>query len=262
MGTQATENEPQRTLCEVGMSIGAVSAASAANSLLAAWRSSRAAEFGVESGIEAPGPRWTETSATRPAAGAGPTPEQSSDRLPPARDAAPVSTTAYQRNADGDEVSLASRQDELTPEERQQVAELKARDAEVRAHEQAHLAAAGGLARGGPRYAYQTGPDGKRYAVGGSVSIDTSPGRTPEETLAKAQKIRAAALAPAEPSSTDRAVAAKAAQMEAQARREIADQRASEQAESSGTADSPASPTPGSALRNTPVSALKLDVYG
>jgi hypothetical protein len=64
------------------------------------------------------------------------------------------------------------------------------------------------------------------YAVGGDVSIDVSPGSTPEETVAKAEQIRRAALAPAEPSGPDRAIAAKAAQMAAKARMEVAQQRA------------------------------------
>jgi len=45
--------------------------------------------------------------------------------------------------------------------------ELKARDAEVRAHELKHLASAGQYASGGIVYDYQTGPDGRLYAVGG-----------------------------------------------------------------------------------------------
>ena len=43
---------------------------------------------------------------------------------------------------------------------------------------------------------YQIGPDGKPYAVGGSVQIDTSEGATPEETFDKAAQIEAAAMAP------------------------------------------------------------------
>jgi hypothetical protein len=119
-------------------------------------------------------------------------------------------------------------QPELTPEEQAVVEELRKRDAEVRAHEMAHVAAAGGLA-GAPTFSYQTGPDGKRYAVGGSVSIDTSGGADPEETIAKAQRIRAAALAPADPSGQDRAVAAKAAQMESSARAALAAEKRHEQ---------------------------------
>ena len=115
---------------------------------------------------------------------------------------------------------------QLSKEERAMVAKLEARDREVRAHEMAHIAAGGGIVRGGPSYTFQTGPDGKRYAIGGEVQIDTSPGKTPQETLEKAQKIRAAALAPAQPSSTDLAVAADAAQMAAEAQQEIARQKA------------------------------------
>lgn len=115
----------------------------------------------------------------------------------------------------------------LTDEEQEQVDKLRSRDAAVRAHEFAHAAAGGGLT-GAIRFSYQTGPDGKRYAVGGSVSIDTSPGSTPEETITKAQRIRAAAMAPADPSGQDRAVAAQAGAMEARARAQLASERRDE----------------------------------
>lgn len=110
----------------------------------------------------------------------------------------------------------------LTPEALAQVDKLKARDAEVRQHEQAHLAAAGGLALSGASYTYQRGPNGVNYAIGGEVQIDTSPGSTPQETISRARAVAAAALAPADPSGADRAVAAQAAQMEQQARTELA----------------------------------------
>ena len=118
-----------------------------------------------------------------------------------------------------------------TEQEKKLVEELKTRDREVRAHEQAHAAAAGGLARGGPSFTYQYGPDGRSYAVGGEVSIDTSPGRTPEETISKAKQIRAAALAPTDPSDQDRAVAAAATQLEIQAQKELAQQKTEAQRE-------------------------------
>jgi len=120
---------------------------------------------------------------------------------------------------------------ELTADEQEVVNELRARDAEVRSHEAAHMAAGGGLT-GGMSLSYQVGPDGKRYAVGGEVSIDASPGSTPEETVLKAQRIRAAALAPAEPSAQDRAVAARAGQMESNARAKLRVQNANELRES------------------------------
>lgn len=115
---------------------------------------------------------------------------------------------------------------ELSKEEKQEVTELKRRDAEVRAHEQAHAAAGGHLTKGGASFEYQTGPDGKRYAVGGEVSIDTSGVEgDPEATIRKMQMVRRAALAPAQPSGQDRSVAAQASQKEAQARRELAQQK-------------------------------------
>lgn len=115
---------------------------------------------------------------------------------------------------------------ELTREEQALLRKLKARDAEVRAHEAAHQAAAGALATGGTAYQYQRGPDGKNYAVGGHVSINTSKGRTPEDTLQRAQQIRAAALAPAAPSSQDLKVAAAASKMAMEAQRELQKERA------------------------------------
>lgn len=103
-----------------------------------------------------------------------------------------------------------------------QLQELKNRDREVRTHEQAHLSAAGGFATGGPIYDYQQGPDGQRYAIGGHVNIDTSEiAGDPEATLRKAQTIRRAALAPGEPSSQDRQVAAQASNLASQAQQEI-----------------------------------------
>ncbi|MFQ5741171.1 MAG: putative metalloprotease CJM1_0395 family protein [Acidobacteriota bacterium] len=113
----------------------------------------------------------------------------------------------------------------LTPEEEKVVKGLKARDAEVHRHEQAHLAAAGPFARGGANFEYTTGPDGKRYATGGEVNIDTSPiPSNPEKTIQKAETIKRAALAPRQPSAQDRRVAARATRMEAEARQELTDQ--------------------------------------
>lgn len=109
----------------------------------------------------------------------------------------------------------------LSEQELAQVRELAARDREVRAHEQAH-ASVGGRYASAPSYTFQRGPDGRQYAVGGQVSIDVSPiPGDPEATLAKARIVRRAALAPAQPSAQDRAVAAEAGALEQQARIEI-----------------------------------------
>jgi len=103
---------------------------------------------------------------------------------------------------------------ELSPKDLKQIQQLKSRDLEVKAHEQAHLSAAGSLAMSGASFTYQTGPNGVRYAVGGEVSISTSSvDGDPAATLRKADAIRRAALAPANPSSQDQAVAGKATAM-------------------------------------------------
>jgi hypothetical protein len=118
---------------------------------------------------------------------------------------------------------------ELSNEERQLVKELRARDPEVRVHEQAHLAAACPYANGAPTFELQTGPDGQQYAVGGEVSIDSSPvpGDT-EATARKAQTIKQAALASSDPSAQYRQLAAQATQLEAQARQQVKAEKAEE----------------------------------
>ncbi len=130
----------------------------------------------------------------------------------------------------GNKETSASQNDKQTSQEAQRdVQKLQARDREVRAHESAHKAAGGGLIRGGASYSHQRGPDGKLYAIGGEVSIDTgSVAGDPQATLQKANQIRAAALAPAQPSSQDQAVAAAAAMMAAEARTEMAAQQREE----------------------------------
>lgn len=98
---------------------------------------------------------------------------------------------------------------------------LKTADAQVRAHEAAHLAAGGGVVTGGASFTYERGSDGKMYAVGGEVPIDAGEAGTPEATIAKARQIVAAAMAPADPSPQDYRVAASALIMEMQAKTEM-----------------------------------------
>jgi len=102
------------------------------------------------------------------------------------------------------------------------IRELKKRDQEVRAHEQAH-ASIGGVYAGNASFGYETGPDGVRYAVEGEVSVDLSQvANDPQATLDKMEQVRRAALAPAEPSSQDRQVAAQAGQIAASALSDLA----------------------------------------
>ncbi len=109
----------------------------------------------------------------------------------------------------------------LSSAEKLLIDRLQKVDQEVHNHELAHLAAAGGYARSGASYQYQTGPDGRKYAVGGEVQIDTSPGKTPQDTIAKMETVRRAALAPASPSGQDQLVAAQATVSIARAAQEL-----------------------------------------
>lgn len=167
--------------------------------------------------------------------------------LPPAsspggQDAAARATAngGARAGASGDRAATgaASSTTTLTPQALALIDRLKTRDTEVRQHEQAHLAAAGGMAVSGASYTYQRGPNGVDYAIGGEVHIDTSPGRTPEETITRARTIQAAALAPADPSGPDRAVAAQAQQMEQQARAEMAAETTQQSGAAKGQAES------------------------
>lgn len=128
----------------------------------------------------------------------------------------------------------------LSEEEEREVRRLQQRDAEVRQHEQAHVSAGGAYVRGGANLEYAQGPDGKRYAVGGEVSIDVSPESTPEATVRKMQIVRRAALAPADPSPQDRQVAAQASQAEQEARADMVQER-QEQASADAEPAAPAS---------------------
>ncbi|PAJ73779.1 catalase [Pseudoalteromonas sp. NBT06-2] len=115
-----------------------------------------------------------------------------------------------------------NKQKETEQTELEQVKQLKSRDTEVRNHEHAH-AAVGGEYAGSPSYEYQRGPDGNNYAVGGEVPIDIAVvANDPQATINKMQQVQAAALAPTEPSSADRAIAADAAQKQASAQAELA----------------------------------------
>lgn len=172
-----------------------------------------------------------------------PEPQTNNDDSLPARDTRNENSANPQpaRDKEADKAASSKAKIELNEAELAMVRELKQRDRQVRQHEMAHMAASGGLAQGGPTYTYQRGPDGQNYAVGGRVHLDISPGKTPEETLQKAQTIQAAAMAPADPSGQDRAIAAKASQMAMQARTELNQQETTEKnAPAQRDEDSPA----------------------
>ncbi len=112
--------------------------------------------------------------------------------------------------------SANDKQNTLSKDEQRELQALQKSDREVKAHEAAHRAAAGGSATSGPSYQYKQGPDGQLYAVAGEVHISLpSSGDDPETVQHKARSVQRAALAPAEPSAQDRKVAAEAAALAA-----------------------------------------------
>lgn len=138
-------------------------------------------------------------------AAASPSPgQQLSDRRP----AAPPETAATRE--------LETRSyDRLSAEERAVVDRLSQRDSQVRQEEEAHAAVAGDLA--GPiSYVYQRGPDGRLYAVGGSVPIKVQAlSGDPEEARRLGARMAAAAHAATNPSDADLAAANRAYRLQA-----------------------------------------------
>jgi hypothetical protein len=142
--------------------------------------------------------------------------------------------------------------DGLTEAERRKVRELQARDRQVREHERAHQVAGGQFASS-PTYRTVTGPDGRSYAVGGEVRIDTSVvPNNPEATIRKLQIVKRAALAPQEPSSADRAVASEAEQKILRARAEIQQRKLQEAKEAREKGDAFISRSSSQGVATTP----------
>ena len=142
----------------------------------------------------------------------------------------------------------------------QNIRQLQRRDAEVRSHEAAH-AAAGGQYAGSPRFSYSKGADGRTYATAGEVSIDVAavPG-DPEATLQKANQVKAAALAPASPSSQDMKVAQKAQMMATKARQQMDEEQLPEANRSDSNGDTDIKgPAESSQIEDGPPTAMLED---
>lgn len=138
---------------------------------------------------------------------------------PPTRDrsrdgAQPAEGTDDRKKTD---LNVAGSAGKLTDDQQRQVQELKRIDASVRQHEAAHQAA-GGPHAGGASFTFTRGPNGKNYATAGEVQVDVSTESDPEATVRKMDTVKAAALAPSDPSAQDLRVAqqADAAKMQAQ----------------------------------------------
>jgi hypothetical protein len=161
--------------------------------------------------------------------------------LPAANSVSATSESDIDPNADtankalrADTFVLSKQAEALSADDLRLIQKLAQRDRQVRAHEAAHLGAAGRFARSGANFTFQRGPNGVSYAIGGEVSLDTSTPSDPQVALSKAEIIRRAALAPIDPSSQDRIVAGQATQMAVQARAAITSERTEEAAEALG----------------------------
>lgn len=163
-----------------------------------------------------------------PIAGAG---EEHTGASPSKKDQTDSIPSDQEKQSDHSRNSLQGKKvsaEQLSTRDLVLIRKLKTTDQQVRKHEQAHVSVGGRYITGAAEYSYQIGPDGKKYAVAGEVQIDTSEENSPQATLVKAQMVRRAALAPADPSPQDRAVAAAATRMEQQARIEIREQQRAE----------------------------------
>mgnify|MGYP000049342510 CR=1 FL=1 len=85
---------------------------------------------------------------------------------------------------------------------------FKNSDSSIRTHEQAH--AANGNTTTPIAYKYQVGPDGKMYAVGGEVRLDTSLPDDPKAAAFKLGHIQRASSAPSDMSGADANIAIQA----------------------------------------------------
>jgi hypothetical protein len=110
---------------------------------------------------------------------------------------------------------------EESPAYRNAINELTATQKKVIAHEMAHMAKGGDIA-GAASYSYSTGPDGRRYITGGEVPLSIPTTDDKEQMLKELEKVRNAALAPAEPSGQDLKVASEASAQIQKLRGELA----------------------------------------
>ncbi len=115
---------------------------------------------------------------------------------------AATSAAATSTNTRQTPVYTPTSESELSPEARDNLRELQGIDRAVKAEEQTHAAVAGAYGST-PQYTYVRGPDGRQYAVGGSVAVDTSSAVTPEQAQQAAGAVAASAASVSTPSSAD-----------------------------------------------------------
>ncbi len=105
-----------------------------------------------------------------------------------------------------DYIEMSSADKNYDPQDFARVLEkFRNKDSEIRTHEQAHATI--GPTTSPISYQYQKGPDGKLYAVGGSVRLETSLPDDPKAAAFKLDLLKKAATAPVSLSGADTAIA-------------------------------------------------------
>lgn len=153
--------------------------------------------------------------------------------------AARLQSTAEVSAAASVSATLASSSLQLNARAQELISKLKQQAPDPQQHQAGHLSNAG----------YTYSPAAVSAASTDKLQINTAPGRTAEEAIARAHAIEAAALASDFPSSADRAVAVQAQQLAAQAQAALA---ALQQAPAPAQASVPAAaPVQASTVTNT-----------
>jgi len=122
--------------------------------------------------------------------------------------------------------SSQSKLSQLSTDKLKDVKKKREFDKALTEHEEAHHEVAADLARSGPLYETEIGPDGETYRKSGKVMIDTGTEEDDDKTVKKMKQVRAAALAPdgnqlAPLSEQDKKVAAQATEKERKAQSRI-----------------------------------------
>ncbi|MDN5089266.1 putative metalloprotease CJM1_0395 family protein [Aliarcobacter butzleri] len=108
--------------------------------------------------------------------------------------------SSFEKN---DEVVLGENYDEN--DYQRVLNKFKNKDNEVKTHEQTH--ASGTTTTSAINYNYQVGPDGKLYAIGGSVRFDTSIPKDPQSAKVKMDQLQSASSSVSSLSGADASIA-------------------------------------------------------
>ena len=115
----------------------------------------------------------------------------------------------------------------LSSNEQREVRRSERRDLEVKSHEQAHARVGGSNVRGGIKPSYTTSSDGQR--TDGQVNTDLSTENSPQATASNVRQVQGDALAPANLSGADLAVASQDARRDLETQTEIRELQARDQ---------------------------------